>query len=166
LIAALIISIFVGERIDAIVIGIILVLNALFGFYQEYRAERSIEALKKMSSLKATVIRSGKEKEINANLLVLGDLLILSEGNKIPADSRIFEEYNLQTQEASLTGESTPVKKEVKALAEKTPLADRINMVFSGTVISSGKGKAIVTGTGMGSEIGRIAKLIQETEDE
>ena len=166
LIAALIISIFVGERIDAIVIGIILVLNALFGFYQEYRAERSIEALKKMSSLKATVIRSGKEKEINANLLVLGDLLILSEGNKIPADSRIFEEYNLQTQEASLTGESTPVKKEVKALAEKTPLADRINMVFSGTVISSGKGKAIVTGTGMGSEIGKIAKLIQETEDE
>ncbi|MDP6547607.1 MAG: calcium-transporting P-type ATPase, PMR1-type [Candidatus Woesearchaeota archaeon] len=166
LIAALIISVFIGERIDAIVIGIILVLNALFGFYQEYRAEKSIEALKKMSSLKAIVIRNGKEIEIDAKLLVPGDLLILSEGDKIPADSRIFEEYNLQTQEAPLTGESTPVKKEVKVLAEKTALADRINMVFSGTAISSGKGKAIVTGTGMGSEIGKIAKLIQETEDE
>jgi Ca2+-transporting ATPase len=166
LIAALIISLSLGERIDAIVIGVILILNALFGFYQEYRAEKSIEALKKMASLKATVIREGKEKEIDAKLLVPGDIIKLVEGDKIPADSRIFELANLQTQEATLTGESTPVKKELKILPEKTPLADRINMVFSGTVVTAGKGKAIITGTGMGSEIGKIAKLIQETEQE
>jgi len=166
LIAALLISMLLGERVDAIVIGIILILNALFGFYQEYRAEKSIEALKKMASLKATVIRDGKEKEVDAKLLVTGDIIKLVEGDKIPADSRIFELANLQTQEAALTGESTPVKKELKILPEKTALADRINMVFSGTIITSGKGKAVVTGTGMGSEIGKIAKLIQETEQE
>ncbi len=166
LIAALAISIIIGEEIDAVVIGVILILNSLFGFYQEYRAEKSIEALKKMASLKATVIRDGKEQEIDAKLLVPGDIVKLAEGDKIPADSRIFELANLQTQEAALTGESTPVKKELKILAEKTPLADRINMVFSGTIITSGKGKAIVTGTGMSSEIGKIATLIQETEQE
>jgi len=166
LIAALIISIFIGERIDAIVIGIILILNALFGFYQEYRAEKSIEALKKLASLKATVIRDNKEQEIDAKLLVPGDIIKLTEGDKIPADSRIFELANLQTQEATLTGESTPVKKELKILPEKTVLADRINMIFSGTIITSGKGRAIVTGTGMDSEFGKIAKLIEETEPE
>jgi len=166
LIAALIISLFIGERIDAIVIGVILILNALFGFYQEYRAEKSIEALKKLASLKATVIRQGKEKEIDAKLLVPGDIIKLTEGDKIPADSRVFELANLQTQEATLTGESTPVKKELKILPEKTVLADRINMIFSGTIITSGKGKAIVTGTGMSSEFGKIAKLIEETEPE
>src|SRR3989338_7006596 len=166
LIAALIISIIIGEIVDAIVIGVILILNSLFGFYQEYKAEKSIEALKKMASLKATVIRDGKEQEIDAKLLVLGDIIKLAEGDKIPADSRIFELANLQTQEAALTGESTPVKKELKILAEKTPLADRINMVFSGTIITSGKGKAVVAGTGMSSEIGKIATLIGETEQE
>src|SRR3989338_7231366 len=149
LIAALVISIIIGERVDAIVIGIILILNSLFGFYQEYKAEKSIEALKKMASLKATVIRDGKEKEVDAKLLVPGDIIKLAEGDKIPADSRIFELANLQTQEAALTGESTPIKKEIKILAEKTPLADRINMVFSGTIITAGKAKAIFIGTGM-----------------
>jgi len=166
LIAALIISIFLGEKIDAIVIGIILILNAIFGFYQEYRAEKSIEALKKLASLKATVIREGKEKDIDAKLLVPGDIIKLEIGDKIPADSRIIELINLQTQEAPLTGESLPVNKELKVLSEKTILADRINMIFSGTIITSGKGKAIVTGTGMQSEIGKIAKLIGEAEDE
>jgi len=166
LIAALVISLFLGERIDAVVIGIILILNALFGFYQEYRAEKSIEALKKLSSLKATVIRDGKDIEIDAKLLVPGDITKLIEGDKIPADSRVFELANLQTQEAALTGESLPVKKELKILPEKTILADRLNMVFSGTIVTSGKGLAIVTGTGMSSEIGKIAKLIQETEPE
>jgi|TARA_B100001971_G_C18255706_1_gene581897 Ca2+-transporting ATPase len=166
LIAALLISLFLGERIDAIVIGIILILNALFGFYQEYRAEKSIEALKKLSSLKATVIREGKEKDIDAKLLVPGDIIKLETGDKIPADSRIFELINLQTQEAALTGESLPVKKGLNVLPEKTPLADRINMVFSGTIITSGKGKAIVTSTGMNGEIGKIAKLIEGAEEE
>ena len=162
LIAALAISIFLGETVDAIVIGIIVVLNAIFGFIQEYRAEKSIEALKKLSSLKATVIRDNHEKDIDAKLLVPGDILKLDTGDKIPADSRLIEAVELQTQEASLTGESSPVKKELKVLAPKTQLADRINMVFSGTIISSGKGKAVVTHTGMRSQIGRIAKLIEE----
>src|SRR3989338_1849476 len=166
LIAALIISLFIGERLDAIVIGIILILNAVFGFIQEYRAEKSIEVLKKLASLKATVMRDGKEKDIDAKLLVPGDILKLETGDKIPADARLFEVINLETQEASLTGESTPVSKELKLLPEKTPLADRINMVFSGTVITNGRGKAVVTGTGMKSEIGKIAELIEEVEQE
>src|SRR3989338_6404490 len=166
LIAALVISLFIGERIDAIVIGIILILNAVFGFIQEYKAEKSIEALKKLASLKATVIRDGKEKNIDAKLLVPGDILKLETGDKLPADARLFEIINLETQEAALTGESTPVSKELKLLPEKTSLADRINMVFSGTIITNGRGKAIVTGTGMKTEIGKIATLIQETEQE
>lgn len=166
LIVALVVSLFIGEKIDAVVIGIILVLNAIFGFNMEYRAEKSIEALKRMASLKATVLRDGKEKQIDAKLLVPGDIIKLETGDKIPADSRIFEIINLETQEASLTGESTPVRKEVKALAEKTSLADRINMVFSGTIITNGRGKAIVTGTGMQTEMGKIAKLIEEVEPE
>ena len=162
LLFALAFSIFVGEIVEAIVIAAIVVANAIIGFRQEYNAEKSIEALKKLASLKATVIRDGKEKEIDAKLLVPGDIIQLVEGDKIPADSRIFKLANLQTQEAELTGESTPVKKELKVLAEKAPLADRINMTFSGTIVTSGKGKAIVTGTGMNSEIGKIAELIQK----
>ncbi|MBI2651432.1 calcium-translocating P-type ATPase, SERCA-type [Candidatus Woesearchaeota archaeon] len=166
LIAALVISIFLDETIDAVVIGVILILNALFGFYQEYRAEKAVEALKKLASLKATVIRDGREKEIDAKLLVPGDIIKLVEGDKIPADSRLFELANLQTQEAALTGESTPVKKMLKVLSEKTMLADIVNMVFSGTIVATGKGKAIVTETGMKTEIGKIAKLIEETKIE
>src|SRR3989344_1349546 len=143
LIAALVISLFIGERIDAIVIGIILILNAVFGFIQEYRAEKSIEALKKLASLKATVIRDGKEKNIDAKLLVPGDILKLETGDKLPADARLFEIINLETQEAALTGESTPVSKELKLLPEKTSLADRINMVFSGTIITNGRGNVL-----------------------
>lgn len=165
LIVALVISIFIGENADAIVIGVIVVLNAIFGFVQEYKAEKSIEALKKLASLKATVIRDGKEKEIEAKLLVPGDIIKLEIGDKIPADSRIFELINLQTQEAALTGESLPVKKELKVLPEKTSLADRLNMAFSGTIITNGKGKAVVTSTGMQSEVGKIARLIEEADE-
>ena len=166
LIFALAISVFLGETIDAIVIGIIVIANAILGFIQEYKAEKSIEALKKLTSLKATVIREGKEKDIDAKLLVPGDIIKLETGDKLPADCRIYELINLQTQEAMLTGESTPVKKELKTLAEKTPLADRLNMAFSGTIITNGKGRAIVTSTGMQTEIGKIATLIEEVEPE
>ncbi len=177
LIAAVLISVIIGftktheqafpeEFVDAIVIGIIIILNAVLGFIQEYRAERSIEALKKMTSLKATVMRDNKVHDIDAKLLVPGDLVLLESGDKVPADCRLIEIINFQTQEAALTGESLPVKKEVKDLAEKTPLADRINMVFAGTIVTAGKAKAIVTGTGMQSEIGKIATMIDEVESE
>ncbi|MEK6845290.1 MAG: HAD-IC family P-type ATPase, partial [Nanoarchaeota archaeon] len=164
LIAALAISVFLGETIDAIVIGAIVIANAIIGFIQEYNAEKSIEALKKLASLKATVIRDGREKEIDAKLLVPGDIIKLQTGDKIPADARVIELVILEAQEAALTGESLPVKKELKVLPEKTQLADRLNMVFSGTIITHGKGKAVVTNTGMRSEIGKIAELIEEAE--
>jgi P-type Ca2+ transporter type 2C len=166
LIFALAVSIFLNETIDAIVIGLIVIANAFLGFVQEYRAEKAIEALKKLASLKATVIREGKEKEIDAKLLVPGDIVKLQTGDKIPSDCRLYEIVELQTQEAPLTGESTPVKKELIVLSEKTPLADRLNMVFSGTIVTNGKAQAIVTSTGMQTEIGKIATLIEEVEPE
>jgi len=166
LLAAMLISLVVKEYIDFYVIGAIVVLNAILGFIQEYRAERSIEALKKMISLKATVLRDGEEMHIDAEEVVPGDVIILNTGDKIPADARLFENVNLQAQEATLTGESVPVKKEVSTLRKEAAVADRHNMIFSGTDVTNGHAKAIVTGTGMHSEIGKIAKLIQETKPE
>ncbi len=166
LLAAVVISVFLGEAADSIIITVILILNAIIGFFQEYRAEKAIEALKKMASLKAYVIRDGKEKEIDASELVPGDVIILRTGEKIPADARLMEISNLQTQEAALTGESLPVKKELRTYDKKLSIGDRKNMVYSGTIITEGKGKAIVTRTGMETEIGKIAHMIQTAETE
>ena len=163
LIVAALISFFIlKENINGIVITAIIILNAIFGFFQEYKAERAIEALKKLASLKATVIRNNKEKEIDASLLVQGDIIFIQTGDKIPADSRLIESVNLETQEASLTGESTPVKKDIKVLPEKTAVADQSNMIFSSTIVTKGHAKAVVVKTGMTTQIGKIAKLIQE----
>ncbi len=161
----MIISLVIGETLDAIVIGIILILNAIMGFVQEYRAEKAIEALKKLTSLKATVIRENKQKDIDAINLVPGDIILLETGDKIPADSRLIEVVNLETQESSLTGESTPITKDNKVLPEKTLIADQNNMVFSSTIVTKGRAKAIVIKTGMSSEIGKIATLIQEEKE-
>lgn len=164
LLAAMVISLVVKEYIDFYVIAAIVVINAILGFYQEYRAERAIEALKKMTSLKAIVLRDGKETEVPAEEIVPGDVLVLDTGDKVPADARIFNSVNLQAQEAALTGESVPVQKGVEAIKGSVAVADRHNMVFAGTVLTKGHAKAVVTGTGMKSEIGKIAGLIQETE--
>lgn len=166
LIVATIISAFLGEYIDAIVILVIIVLIAVLGFVQEYRAERSIEALKKLASLKATVIRDTQKKEIDAKELVPGDAIVLETGDKIPADARLIEVFNLQTQEAALTGESQPIKKHSEVLPEKTAIADMKNMVFSGTIVVSGRAKAVVFKTGMQTEIGKIASMIQQVKPE
>jgi Ca2+-transporting ATPase len=166
LLAAMLISLFVKEYVDFYVIGAIVVLNSVLGFVQEYRAERAIEALKKMISLKATVLRDGQERDIDASEVVPGDVLLLDTGDKIPADARLLEIVNLQTQEASLTGESVPVKKDVMTFRKETAVADLVNMVFSSTVVTNGHAKAVVTHTGMTTEIGKIAKLIQESEPE
>ncbi len=163
LIAAILISLAVNHRIDATVIAIILLINAVFGFFQEYKAERAIEALKKLTSLKAVVIRDNREIEVDASELVPGDVILLETGDKIPADARLIEAISLATQEASLTGESVPVSKNIGALSKITPVADRKNMVYSGTIITRGRGKAAVTETGLKTQIGRIAKMI-ETE--
>ena len=108
-----------------------------------------------MASLKATVLRDGEKKDIDAKNLVPGDIMLLETGDKVPADSRLIESFNLQVQEGALTGESQPVKKHTNELDEKTPIADRKNMVFAGTIVVSGRAKAVVAGTGMQTEIGK-----------
>ena len=163
LIIAVILSLLVHEYIDAAVIGAILILNEILGFIQEYKAEKAIEALKKLVSLKAIVIRAGKERKINASELVPGDIIVLETGKKIPADARIIKQVNLQTQESALTGESLPIKKTESVLNEDIPVEDRINMIFSGTIITNGRDEEIVTETRMNTEIRKIAKLIQDT---
>ena len=168
LIAAAIISAIIGYSegegyTDAIVIMIIVVLSAIFGFYEEYNAEKALEALKRMAALKTKVMRNGKIVQKDARELVPGDIIILDTGYKIPADARIIEEMSLETNESALTGESVPVKKSVE-LIKKAQIADQSNMVFSSTIVTKGKGKAVVTQTGMKTEIGKIATMVQETE--
>ena len=166
LIIAVIVSLLINEILDAIVIAAILIINSILGFIQEYRAEKSIEALKKLSPQKARVLRDGRVNEILAKFLVPGDIILLESGYKIPADSRLIEIIDLATQEASLTGESTSVNKSIEKLKEDLQVADMKNIVFSSTDVVRGKGKAVVIGTGNNTEIGKIAKLIEEAQTE
>ena len=160
LVGATIISLVTGHGVDAVVIFAIVLVSAVLGFTQEYRAERALEALKKMLSPNAVVIRDGKEVTIPASEVVPGDILVLREGDKIPADARLIETISLQANEASLTGESMPVFKETITLSGDAPILDRKNMVFSGTEVISGKGKALAVATGMNTEFGKIAKQV------
>jgi Ca2+-transporting ATPase len=157
---------FLETYTDAITIGNIVVLVAVAGFVQEYRAEKAIEALKKMTAPRARVLRDGKEVTIPAKEIVPGDLLILEAGDTIPADARVIESINLKTDEAVLTGESTPVKKELEPLKPETPVPERKNTLFMATHTIYGRGKAVVTSTGIGTEFGRIAELVQTAEEE
>ena len=161
LIIAVIVSVLVNEVLDAVVIAAILIINAILGFIQEYRAEKSIEALKKLAPQKAKVIRDGKLTEILSKFLVPGDIILLEAGDKIPADSRLIEVIEFATQEASLTGESNPITKSTNILKENVQIADMKNMIFSSTDVVRGKGKAVVVSTGNNTEIGKIAKLIE-----
>ena len=161
LVIATIVSALIGQTLDAAVIFAIIIFNAILGFIQDWRAEKAIEALMKMLSLKARVIRDGEEKEIDATELVPGDIIIVEAGDKIPADAVIIKETNLMVNEASLTGESVPVEKSVKTLDSSVPLAERTNMLFTGTVVTNGFAKAVVVETGMSTEIGRLAKMTQ-----
>jgi Ca2+-transporting ATPase len=151
---------------DSITIGAIVILCAVTGFVQEYRAEKAVEALKKLAAPKARVIRDGKEIIIPANEVVPGDILALEEGDHVPADARLLEVVELKANEAVLTGESTPVNKELAVLPENTPVSERRNMVFSATHIVYGRGKAVVTATGMNTEFGKIAEMVQTAEEE
>lgn len=154
-----------GENADATIIFFIVILNALIGFLQKFKAEKAIEALRKLIAPKAKIIRDNKQHEIEAKNVVPGDILILSEGDSITADAILFETNELEIQESTLTGESVPVSKLIYDLPETkgTPSQEE-NKVFMGTIITHGSGKAIVVGTGMNTEMGKIAKLTTETK--
>ncbi|MGB9958922.1 MAG: cation-translocating P-type ATPase [Candidatus Bathyarchaeales archaeon] len=157
---------FMEAYADTITIGAIVLLCAVTGFVQEYRAEKAIEALKKLAAPKARVIRDGKEVIIPASEVVPGDILALEEGDHVPADARLIEVVELKANEAVLTGESTPVNKELTVLAEGAPISERRNMVFSATHVVYGRGKAVVVATGMNTEFGKIAEMVQTAEEE
>lgn len=165
LLLAAVISFVVGDLKDALVILLIVLLNAIIGFVQELKAEKAMAALKNMSSLKATVRRDGVISELPAAELVPGDVVLLEAGMLVPADIRLTKSHALKIEEASLTGESHAVEKKTKALkTENASLGDRLNMAYKSTIITYGRGEGIVVGTGMETEIGRIAQLLQEDE--
>jgi Ca2+-transporting ATPase len=157
LLIATVLSALVGELVDAGIIVAIVIFCAALGFIQEYRAERALDALKKMLTPTITVLRGGKEHEVLAKELVPGDILLLEAGDKIPADGRLSEIHSLQCDEAPLTGESFPVEKELSVLPVDMAVGDRKNMVLTGTSVTYGRGKAIVTATGVNTEFGKIA---------
>jgi Ca2+-transporting ATPase len=161
------VSIILGDIKDAVAILAIVVLNALLGFTQEYRAEKAIAALKKLAVPTVKVRRDGHLVEKSARELVVGDVVLLEAGNLVPADGRILESVNLRVQEATLTGESEPIEKETRTfIGENLPLGDRRNMVYMGTVITYGRGQAVITATGMQTELGHIATMLQTVESE
>jgi len=166
LLIAVALSAVLGEVVDAIIIGVIVLFASGLGFFQEYRAERAMEALKRMAAPTASVLRDGKETEVPARELVPGDIVIIRTGDRIPADARLIEAANLRTDEASLTGESAPVEKMSTPVEEEASLGDRRDMVYMGTTAVYGRGTAIVTGTGMATEFGKIAGMLQEVKTE
>ncbi|MFN7991813.1 MAG: cation-transporting P-type ATPase [Candidatus Micrarchaeia archaeon] len=154
-----------SDILDAILILAIVVANALFGFMQEYKAEKTIEALTRMAAPRATVIRNGAEEEIAADSVVPGDILILAEGDKVAADARLIECFSMYADESMLTGESVPSGKSADTLKSGIALAERSNMVFMNSVVTRGRGTGVVVGTGLRTEIGKIAKEISEAPD-
>lgn len=167
LLIAAVIAFAIGDIKDTIVILAIVVLNAVIGFVQEYHAEKAIAALKKMSSLNATVRRGGNIVQLSASELVPGDIVILEAGMLVPADIRLSESHSIKIEEASLTGESHAVEKNTEEITtENLPLGDRFNMAYKTTIVTYGRGEGIVVATGMNTEIGRIAQLLQEKESQ
>jgi len=161
LLASVVISLFLGEVLDALSISAIILACAVLGFVEEYRSEKALELLKKLAAPTACVIRNGEERVIPAREIVPGDIIVLSVGDKVPADARLIKAVNLRVNEAPLTGESTPVEKSTEPLPEDTPVPDRSNMVFCGTTITYGRGIGVVTSTGMNTEFGKIAAMVQ-----
>jgi P-type Ca2+ transporter type 2C len=169
LIIAAIVAFAAGETIDTIVIAVVIVLNTAIGFIQEYRAEEALKALRSQAAPEAEVVRCPEEGDctettVNASELVPGDVIILHTGDRIPADARIYEAINLMIDEAMLTGESLSVEKTTEPLEEDLQVAERTNLAYAGTIVTEGRGMAVVYGTGKNTQMGEIATLIQETE--
>ncbi len=166
LIAAAVLSTAIGDLTDGMVILMVVIINALLGFYQEYKAEKSLAALKHMLALQAKVRRDGHISAVPAEQLVPGDIVMLEAGDKIPADGRIIDVHNLEVDESALTGESLPVAKQSSALADRQlAVAERSNMLFMNTAVTRGRAEMIVTATGMHTEMGRLAGLLAEAEE-
>jgi len=168
LLGAAAITMLIGEYSDAVIIMLVVILNAVIGVVQEYKAEKAIEALQKMATPRSLVRRNGEVIEINSEEVVPGDIVILDAGRFIPADIRLTESANLQIEESALTGESVPADKDaaVKLADPKTPIGDRINMAFMSTLVTYGRGEGIVVATGMDTEIGKIAKILDDDTSE
>ena len=165
LLAAAIISGIIGDLTDTIVILVIVVLNAIIGFIQEYRAEKAMQALKQMSVVQVTVLRDGNPITVPATELVPGDCIVLEAGHAVPADARILESNSLKIEEAALTGESQAVDKIIDVLEkDNIPLGDQLNLAFKGTFVATGRGKGVVFATGMNTELGRIANMLKEDD--
>lgn len=165
LIIAALISAFTGDAESTIVIIAVLILNAVLGTVQHVKAEKSLESLKSLSSPSAKVLRDGQKVEIDSKKLVPGDILVLEAGDLVTADGRILDNFSLQVNESSLTGESTNIDKADIDFDQERPLGDRLNMVYSSSLVTYGRANVLVTGTGMGTEIGKIAKLMNDTKE-
>jgi len=166
LFAALIISSATGHFVDALIILSVVLISSVVGFLQEYKADQALAALKQMVKHKAKVLRDGKKKVVAQEDIVPGDIILLAAGDKVPADARLIEAQNFEVIEAALTGESVPSGKRTDILSQDTPLADRENMIYLGTVVARGKAKAVIVATGQKTELGNIATLVKETENE
>jgi len=165
LVAAAVLSLWAGHTIDAVLIVVIVVANGIFGFAQDYRAERSLDALRELTAPTATVRRDGTTVDVDATELVPGDVLELESGNVVPADARLLEETDLEVDEAALTGESVPVSKSPDPVDPDAPLAEHSSMVYKGTNVTRGRGVAVVSATGMDTEVGAIARELGATEE-
>ncbi|MHB9285912.1 calcium-translocating P-type ATPase, PMCA-type [Halobacteriales archaeon Cl-PHB] len=163
LVGAAVLSLWAGHAVDAVLIAVIVIANGLFGFVQDYRAEQSLEALRELTAPEATVRREGAERQVTATELVPGDVLVLEAGDVVPADARLLDATDLQVDEAALTGESEPVSKDADSVAADVALADRSCMVYKGTSVTRGHAVAVVTGTGMETEVGDIAAELAAT---
>ncbi|MDF2588132.1 MAG: ATPase [Anaerocolumna sp.] len=168
LLAAAVITVFIGEYVDAIIILLVVILNAVIGVVQEAKAEKAVEALQQMTTPRSLVRRDGEIKEINSEEVVPGDIVILDAGRYVPADLRLIESANLQIEESALTGESVPSDKDATSIYEdpKTPIGDKNNMAFMSTLATYGRGEGVVVATAMDTEIGKIAKILDEDNNE
>ena len=165
LLSGTIISAFMGHTLEAVVITVIVLFAVLLGFIQEHRAGRALEALRRMAAPTAHVLRDGEETPVPARELVPGDVVLLRAGDRVPADARVTEAVNLAIDEAALTGESIAVQKTIEAFDDAgLPLGDRKNMTYAGTLVAQGRGHAVIVATGMSTEFGRIARMVETVE--